>query len=519
MEGATDNPNLRTLSLGKCWQGLEPFLCFQATWTVKSQDGVERVKGYFIFDARRGKKPVYWLSEKPEDLAAQGAAFTLVRKFAPSSMVLHMHTGERPADGEPFFALKLRSSEADDKNNQMFILAITSTTNPQMDFISGTGLSLFRWNSQGCYTVRKPAESYLTAALREDDQADTVLLLVTTLLQAHFDDVNHGRAAPSTDTPESQGTLPLHQREARDRVARRLKTLKKTVIQDQKKVPAEDDIATLKLKAGALRSWVHLVKEGQQELCLDREMVGAPFAENQLIIELDPDFSGGENLNRMFAKLQKMERARSLGTQRLKKLTDQVVAMETALETLRSPTPLSTAETTALLARCGLQSASHAKTTPTAHKDVGPKSSLGRTFLSSDQGIIMLGRTAVENDLLTKAAKSNDWWLHVSSGVHGTHVIVPARSLPKGELTAITLREAMILAVHFSSLSLSKEGEVYVTKRGALKKRKGAPAGLWQIGRSETMMVRYTDDDLKAIFAREKRLGTIRHQEESNHDS
>jgi predicted ribosome quality control (RQC) complex YloA/Tae2 family protein len=429
-------------------------------------------------------------------------------------MLIHMTTGERPADGEPYIALKLRSSEADDKQNQMFFLAITGTTNPQMDFISGSGLSLFRWNSQGCYTVRKPAESYLAALTREEDYAESIALLMSTLLPSQVEERTEAGTSQGTESAHSQSTLPLYQREARDRVARRLKTLKKTTAQDQRKIPSEGDIADLKLKAGALRSWVHLVKEGQHELSLDREMVGGSFANDRLMIELDPDVSGGENLNRMFAKLQKMDRARTLGSQRAKRLIDQVTAMESALETLRSPTPLSTAETTALLAKCGLQSSSHAKTTPSTHKDAAPKSSLGRTFLSADQAIILLGRTALENDQLTKSAKSNDWWLHVSSGVHGTHVIVPARSLPKGELNATTLREAMILAVHFSSLSLSKEGEVYVTKRGALKKRKGAPAGLWQIGRSETMMVRYTDEDLKAIFSREKRLGTIRHQED-----
>lgn len=519
MEDNTGNSRSGTLSLAKCWQGQEPFLCFQATWTVKSSHNVERVKGYLIFDARRGKKPVYWLADKPDDLASQGSAFTLVRKFSPSAMIVHMSTGQRPADAEPFIALKLRSSETDDKNNNVFVLAVTGANNPQMDFLSGSGLSLFRWNSQGCYTVRKPAESYLTAVLREDDHVESVALLVTTLLQTNSDEAKGGERSHVTDTPESQGTLPLHQRSARDRVARRLKTLKKTANQDQMNVPSEADISSLKLQASALRSWVHLVKDGQHELTLAREMVGESFSEPGLTITLDPDLSGGENLNQMFGKLQKMERARALGTLRLKKLNEQVRATESILEVLRSPPALSSADTVALLAKCGLQSASHAKTSPDLQKDSGPKSAVGRTFQSADQGLIILGRTAIENDQLTKSAKSNDWWLHVSSGVHGTHVIVPARSLPKGELSAVTLKEAMILAVHFSSLSLSKEGEVYVTKRGALKKRKGAPAGLWQIGRSETMMVRYTDDDLKAIFAREKRRGTIRHQEDARHDS
>lgn len=508
MEDATGNSYNSTLSLAKCWQGREPFVCFQATWTTRKDEGVERIKGYFIVDARRGKKPLHWQSEKPDDLTNQGNASTLIRKFTPSSMVVHMHMG---GDLEPFVALKLKTSEVDEYGNPFYVLAITGTTQPQMDFISGSGTSLFRWNNQGCYTVRKPAEEYLKEALRAEESSESVKLLVGSLLP------NQG---PPSDQPQpiespaekSGPSLPLQQREARDRIARRVKTLKKTITQDQSKVPSIDHIAKLKIKAEALRSWIHLVKEGQHELILDQAMVGQSFKEKQLVIELDPDLTAGENLNRMFIQLQKSERAHALGSQRVEKMTAQLHEMERSLEILRADKPISTSEIAQLLSRSGLQANSHAKASGPTKETA--KATLGRTFVSSDQALMVLGRTAIENDAIVKSAKSNDWWFHVASGAQGTHVIVPARSLPKGEISANTIREAMILAVHFSNLALSKEGEVYVSKRGALKKNKGAPAGLWQINRSETMMIRYTDDDLRSIFTREKRAGTIRSQED-----
>ncbi len=507
MEDATDNLSAGSLSLAKCWQGQEPFLCFQATWSTRVNDVTRRLRGFLLIDGRRGNQPFQWLSDKPEDLVAQGSAAALIRKFMPSAHVINLTSHEDTRESsQSYVGLLLRTSGNDEPDETKFFIAVSGTTNPHLEFIANTGQSLFRWNSQGCYTVRKTAEPHLAQALQESENKAAVTLLmssINTILGSKTVD-------PASQEPENPTTLPLHQREARDRVARRLKTLRKTLNQDQKKLPLTHELGTLKTHAEAFRSWIHLAKEGDHELILSPEMSGQL---NSLVIPLNPDLTAGENLNAMFQRMQKMERGLELGQKRVSLIQQQIKSMETVLELLRTASPLQPSEVNQLLARCGLQAKLTIKplNSPQAKQE---KNAIGRTFISADAAVMILGRTAAENDQITKSAKSNDWWFHVASGVHGTHVIVPARSLKKGDLSAVTIREAMILAVHFSNLALSKEGEVYITKRSALKKSKGAPAGLWQINRSETMMVRYTDSELKAIFAREKRHGTIRHTTE-----
>ena len=136
----------------------------------------------------------------------------------------------------------------------------------------------------------------------------------------------------------------------------------------------------------------------------------------------------------------------------------------------------------------------------------------GRVFLSSEGAIIQLGRSAQENDSITRSAKSNDWWFHAAGGIHGTHVIVHNRSVKGTTLPLATAREASILALHFSSQALSRAGEVYQTTRGLLKKRKGMPPGLWAVERTGSNFIRYDESELKAIFARESRRGALRQQ-------
>ena len=112
----------------------------------------------------------------------------------------------------------------------------------------------------------------------------------------------------------------------------------------------------------------------------------------------------------------------------------------------------------------------------------------------------MVGKGAEENDRLVKGAAANDWWFH-AVGVTGSHVIVPGRQF-KGlaELPPHVLRAAGILAIHYSKLRESRAGEVYVTRKAHLRKRKGDPAGLWQVSRSGSVQIRYEPEELAGVY-------------------
>jgi predicted ribosome quality control (RQC) complex YloA/Tae2 family protein len=122
-----------------------------------------------------------------------------------------------------------------------------------------------------------------------------------------------------------------------------------------------------------------------------------------------------------------------------------------------------------------------------------------KTYTSSTGHSILVGKSALDNDDLTKSARSNDYWLH-AVGVTGSHVIVPITPDIRQALPTHLLREAAILALHFSRMREDLSGECYVTRKQFLKKQRGMPAGLWRINQSESLFFRYTEEELQNLL-------------------
>lgn len=532
------SPSL-SLSLSKCWQGEQPFLCFQAQITQQDFEGSgpKRHKGYLLVDARPGHSALSWLTEKPEDLKPGGGAAALLRSQFSSAIVISAQMQEKSVDVKTgFLALTVLSSTASSGNKDIWsaqrVIFVSEATPPQLELLAsekqtGEVSSLLRWSEKGLYTVRKRSPEAPVQLLesfskitgqRSSPPTETGGSELLTFLIESWLGVNHPSTnlkSSDTESGPSSDALPLFQREARDRVARRLKTLHKTLKQDSSKIPTTAVVVKAKQEAKLLQNWMNLVEPEQFELRLKPEQTGL---EADIVISLDPERPAGDQLNERFHKLKRLEKALELGGKRIDQLQKQIDSLTGILQELKGPSPKSAAETERLLALAGL-AAQHSKnktnprdTSSTVAQAKRTGSVVGRIFESSDGALMQVGRTAQENDLITKAAKSNDWWVHTTGGVQGAHVVIAKRSL-KGnppEIPAATLREAGILAVHFSGLALSRQGEVYVTTRGELRKRKGMADGLWLVQRTKTVMVRYEEADLKAVFARERRSGTLR---------
>jgi predicted ribosome quality control (RQC) complex YloA/Tae2 family protein len=228
------------------------------------------------------------------------------------------------------------------------------------------------------------------------------------------------------------------------------------------------------------------------------------------MIELNPDKSPGENLERLYVQIKKLERALSLQGERTRKLKDQIEQFEAALSQLKNPTNLMPqSEINPLLATLGLEKAKSANKPSKLPKT--SKSGLGRKFLLGEQVLLTLGRDAKESDQIVKSARSSDWWVHIAGGGRGSHVIISG--LPsKVPLPAHIAKAAGILALHFSERSNACEGEVYCTRRQFIRKQKGLAPGLWLVDKSETVLIRYTPSDVAEIFAKELRDGIQRHK-------
>jgi len=102
--------------------------------------------------------------------------------------------------------------------------------------------------------------------------------------------------------------------------------------------------------------------------------------------------------------------------------------------------------------------------------------SVARRFVSPDGFVVLVGRTASDNDILTfDLADPQDFWLHVG-GTSGSHVIVrnPDRL---ARLPRDTVRFAAMLAARHSRARTAGKVPVHVAQRRAVRKPRGVPPG------------------------------------------
>jgi len=111
-----------------------------------------------------------------------------------------------------------------------------------------------------------------------------------------------------------------------------------------------------------------------------------------------------------------------------------------------------------------------------------------RTVEQVDGCEILVGKAAVDNDMLTfRVARPNDWWLH-AAGHAGSHVVV--RALEGSDVPRHVLERAAELAAYHSKARETRgKIAVHLCRAGDVRKRPGAPAGQVELKRHETMKV------------------------------
>jgi predicted ribosome quality control (RQC) complex YloA/Tae2 family protein len=90
---------------------------------------------------------------------------------------------------------------------------------------------------------------------------------------------------------------------------------------------------------------------------------------------------------------------------------------------------------------------------------------------------ILVGRGDEENDVLTfDVAAPEDFWLHVASGVPGSHVVIRNPDHLE-ELPAVVIEKAAALAVRHSKARGQRRVDVHLCRVADVSKEKRAPAG------------------------------------------
>jgi len=114
--------------------------------------------------------------------------------------------------------------------------------------------------------------------------------------------------------------------------------------------------------------------------------------------------------------------------------------------------------------------------------------SVARRFVSPDGFVVLVGRTAHDNDVLTfKLGAPLDFWLHVG-GESGSHVVVRN---PGGldRLPRDTVRFAAALAAGYSKARNAGRVAVHLCQCRDVRKPRGVPAGTVELKQHTTVQV------------------------------
>jgi predicted ribosome quality control (RQC) complex YloA/Tae2 family protein len=102
---------------------------------------------------------------------------------------------------------------------------------------------------------------------------------------------------------------------------------------------------------------------------------------------------------------------------------------------------------------------------------------------------VLAGRGSVENDHLTFAvAEAEDVWLHVAGGSPGSHVVI--RNPGGGAVPRVVIEKAAAIAAWYSKERDAANVVVHFCRAAHVTKPRGAPAGLVQMTRHESVRVR-----------------------------
>ncbi|MBI5502156.1 MAG: DUF814 domain-containing protein [Deltaproteobacteria bacterium] len=212
-------------------------------------------------------------------------------------------------------------------------------------------------------------------------------------------------------------------------------------------------------------------------------------------VPLDPALSLRANRERCFARARKLGRRPETVAPRLEAARR---GLRAALDDLDV---LDTAPWDDPDARSALERWVPAGTAsrPPPRRPRGPQEHVPyRSFRSADGHEILVGKSARDNDRLTfQLARGWDGWLH-AAGAAGSHVVV---RVPKGRLvTDAAVRDAALLALHYSKLGPGGEGEVYVARRCDVRRVRGGAPGQVTVTHERRVWVRIDPARLREVL-------------------
>ena len=269
---------------------------------------------------------------------------------------------------------------------------------------------------------------------------------------------------------------------ARDRMARKAENLKRDYAATQKR----DEF---RLRGDLITANLYRMKGGERVLQAENYYEdGCPLID----IPLDPLLTPQQNAAKNYKQYNKLKTAEFHLREQIEKAENERAYLESVLQELAQ------AETEQEFneIRRELQETNYLK--KSSGKKEQKRAFAPRTFKTSGGFEVLVGRSNVQNDQLTKKADKRDYWFHTQH-IHGSHVILRCAGLmPSDE----DLREAAMLAAYFSQAKESSGVPVDYCPVKFVKKPAGARPGMVTYDNYRTLYVTPEEGLVKKLFIR-----------------
>jgi len=269
---------------------------------------------------------------------------------------------------------------------------------------------------------------------------------------------------------------------ARDRTARK-------VALQEKELEETKNREWLRLQGELITANLYRMKKGESVLRTENYYEeDCPTVE----IPLDPLITPQQNAARYFKLYTKAKTAEHYLTEQLAKNRAELSYLNSILDELsRAELEQDFNDIRAELSQAGYLKGQQ----KSGKKELKRGSSKPREFRSTAGLRILVGRSNVQNDKLTKDAFKWDIWLHTQK-IHGSHVILCTEGEQPDEQS---LQEAAVLAAYFSQGRESSLVAVDYTAVKHVKKPNGARPGMVIYDPYQTAFVRPDEELVKAL--------------------
>lgn len=231
---------------------------------------------------------------------------------------------------------------------------------------------------------------------------------------------------------------------------------------------ANKDFAHYKEIGDILAANLYIVKKNQKTIVLNNFYNGS-----EITVDLNPDISPAENLNRYYKKYNKLKKGYDYSQERLLLLDDNIAYLNSVI------THIDNADNINDLRNIEDELIENDYMSKSKNKHKKPKNKNNKeykTFTSAEGYKIIVGKSNIENDTITfKVADKNDIWLHVKN-LPGSHVIIKKNN-EKDEVSPETIKEAAQIAALYSSVKNESRVSVDYTLRKNVSKPNGSKPG------------------------------------------